>query len=60
MKHYLLTCLSLFASLAGHAQYSWMDGAEAGKLDLSGNVSYMVEAHHTNLLPLYKQDLLQL
>ena len=44
MKKHLLVGLSLFASLAGHAQYSWMDGAEAGKLDLSGNVSYMVEA----------------
>ena len=44
MKQYLLVSLSLFASLVGHAQYSWMDGAEAGKLDLSANVSYMVEA----------------
>ena len=44
MKKHLLVGLSLFASLAGHAQYSWMDGAEAGKLELSGNVSYMVEA----------------
>ena len=43
MKQYWLISLSLFASLAGHAQYSWMHGAEGEKLDLKDNISYMVE-----------------
>ena len=43
MKQYWLISLSLFTSLAGHAQYSWMHGAEGEKLDLKDNISYMVE-----------------
>ena len=43
MKQYWLISLSLFTSLASHAQLSWKYGAEEEKLDLTDNVSYMVE-----------------